>query len=56
MALNLGINTVLGAVPFVGDLFDFAWRANRRNLDLLHGYRIGNSITRDQTWPIVQPR
>ena len=28
MLLNLAIDTVLGAVPFVGDLFDVAYRAN----------------------------
>ena len=35
MGLNVGIDAVLGAVPLVGDLFDVAWKANRRNLRLL---------------------
>jgi hypothetical protein len=35
MAINVGIDAVLGAVPLVGDLFDVAWKANRRNLALL---------------------
>lgn len=35
MLLNLGIDTVVGAIPIAGDLFDFAFRANRRNLELL---------------------
>ncbi len=32
---NIALDTLLGAVPVVGDLFDFAWKANRRNVELL---------------------
>ena len=35
MLLNLGIDTAVGAIPLAGDLFDFAFRANMRNVDLL---------------------
>lgn len=35
MLLNVLIDLVAGAVPFVGDLFDFAWKSNSRNLVLL---------------------
>ena len=35
MALNLAIDYVVGAVPFVGDAFDFVWKANTKNLQLL---------------------
>jgi hypothetical protein len=35
MLLNVGIDMAIGAVPLAGDLFDFAWRANARNLALL---------------------
>jgi hypothetical protein len=35
MLLNLGIDTVLGAIPFAGDIFDVAFRANSKNADLL---------------------
>src|SRR6187551_337553 len=31
MVANLGIDTVLGAIPVVGDLFDFAFKANMKN-------------------------
>ena len=37
MVLNVLIETVVGAIPFVGNLFDIAWRANRRNYKLLEG-------------------
>ena len=35
MVANVAIETVVGAVPFVGNLFDIGWRANRRNYALL---------------------
>ena len=35
MLLNLGVDALVGAVPIAGDLFDFAWKANRRNVRLL---------------------
>jgi hypothetical protein len=35
MLLNLGIDALVGAVPIAGDLFDVAWKANRRNVRLL---------------------
>jgi hypothetical protein len=33
---NLGIDFLVGAVPLLGDAFDLAWKANRRNIELLH--------------------
>ena len=35
MVVNLGIEVGMGLIPVVGDLFDIAWRANRRNYHLL---------------------
>ena len=35
MLLNLAIDAALGAIPLVGDVFDFVYRANRRNAQLL---------------------
>lgn len=35
MGLNIGIDYLLGAVPFVGDLFDFVWKSNQMNVELL---------------------
>ncbi|HEX8241993.1 MAG TPA: DUF4112 domain-containing protein [Longimicrobium sp.] len=36
MLLNVAIETVVGAVPLLGDLFDAGWKANDRNMRLLH--------------------
>ncbi len=35
MLMNLGIDAAVGAVPIAGDLFDVAWKANRKNVRLL---------------------
>ncbi|MDX2021606.1 MAG: DUF4112 domain-containing protein [Deltaproteobacteria bacterium] len=35
MLLNLAADGLLGAVPLIGDLFDIAFKANTRNLELL---------------------
>jgi len=35
MAVNLGIGVLVGTIPIVGDAFDIAWKANRRNYRLL---------------------
>lgn len=38
MAFNIALDTLVGAVPVLGDLFDFAWKANQRNVELLDAY------------------
>ena len=35
MILNLGVDTLVGSVPLLGDLFDVGFRANLRNAALL---------------------
>ncbi|WP_375202051.1 DUF4112 domain-containing protein [Hyphococcus sp.] len=35
MIYNLLVDTILGAVPVFGDIFDFAFKANLRNAELL---------------------
>lgn len=35
MVINVLVETVVGAIPLFGDLFDFVWKANTRNLRLM---------------------
>jgi hypothetical protein len=35
MIANVGIDTVIGWVPLLGDLFDVGWKANTKNVALL---------------------
>jgi len=37
MVANVVIEVVVGTIPLLGDAFDIAWRANRRNYALLTG-------------------
>ena len=39
MIVNLVVDTMLGSIPIVGDVFDLFFRANRKNLDLIERYR-----------------
>jgi hypothetical protein len=45
MVLNAGIDAAIGAIPLVGDLFDFAWKANDANLALLEKHAVGGHPT-----------
>jgi hypothetical protein len=35
MAINVGIDVTIGAIPLIGQLFDFYFKANTRNIKLL---------------------
>lgn len=35
---NVAVEAVVGIIPLVGDLFDFVWKANSRNRDMLAAY------------------
>lgn len=39
MLLNILIEVGLGLIPVVGDLFDFVWKANSKNANLLDRYQ-----------------
>jgi hypothetical protein len=38
MAFNVAVEGLAGMVPFAGDIFDAAWKANQRNVRLLGDY------------------
>jgi hypothetical protein len=53
MLLNLVFDAVIGIVPLIGDIFDFTFKANLRNLELLQTRSAagGRAIARD--WALV---
>jgi Domain of unknown function (DUF4112) len=55
MLVNVGIEGLAGAVPFFGDLFDIAFKANRRNYQLLKSHLAypGRQRTRDWVFLIL---
>ncbi|ABF41151.1 hypothetical protein Acid345_2150 [Candidatus Koribacter versatilis Ellin345] len=48
MVTNVVIDTLVGSIPVAGDMFDVAWKSNRKNLTLLQ--RSSASASRRQTW------
>lgn len=46
MLANIAADVVVGSVPVVGDLFDVAFKANRRNLKLLREHLAKRGRTR----------
>ena len=43
MLVNVALDSVVGAVPLLGDAFDVMWRANRRNMALLQKHLDGEA-------------
>jgi hypothetical protein len=39
MVVNIAVDTAVGGIPVVGDVFDFGWKANERNFELMAMHR-----------------
>ena len=53
MLLNVGIEAIVGTVPVFGDLFDFAFKANRRNVALLRRYSDAPLREKRSSWLLL---
>jgi Domain of unknown function (DUF4112) len=53
MVLNAAIDAGVGAIPVVGDLFDFAWKANDWNLALLEKHAMPGQRASSGDWLFV---
>ena len=49
MALNILLESVIGVIPIFGDLFDFIFKANQRNVDLMRKYVLNPRDTTRQS-------
>lgn len=47
MIANIGVDFLLGSIPLVGDAFDVAWKANRKNARLLEQHLRATTGLRD---------
>ena len=60
MAANTTLDTILGSIPILGDVFDLAYKANLKNVNLLkrhaekHGHRYGRAIETTYTVSLVR--
>ena len=50
---NVAVDTLVGTVPFLGDLFDVGWKANLRNVALLERYLERPASTRAASRTVV---
>ena len=48
MLINIALDAIFGAIPFVGDAFDFAFKANEKNLALIERHH--GDPTLPATW------
>ena len=54
MLLNIGVDTLVGAVPVLGDLFDVAWKSNQKNVALLDNHlRDARETRRSSSWIVT---
>lgn len=53
---NIVIDLLIGAIPVLGDLFDFAFKANTRNLRLLEHHLFNSAATPTSTMRRHGPR
>jgi len=52
MILNVLLELVVGAVPVLGDLFDFIFKANERNIRLIEANMESPAVTRTSSYGI----
>lgn len=54
MGLNVVLDALIGSIPILGDLFDFAFKANTRNVRLMEQY-YAQGRHRGSAWKVVVP-
>ncbi|MBE7515261.1 MAG: DUF4112 domain-containing protein [Chloracidobacterium sp.] len=42
MAINVGLDYLVGSIPLIGDAFDFVWKANQQNMNLIRTRAAGH--------------
>ena len=53
MLMNLAGDAVLGFIPFLGDIFDFGFKANMRNVKLLEDTSLHGGRATAKDWAMV---
>lgn len=58
MALNVVVDTTVGALPIIGDLFDVYWKSNQRNVALLQRHMLAlpaeqGKLQRSDRWFVI---
>ncbi len=53
MALNIAVDYAVGAIPFIGDAFDFVWKANKWNIELIRERATGHGKGTTSDWIFI---
>lgn len=53
MILNSLLDITIGAIPFIGDLFDFVWKSNTRNMALFRQYAEEPATSTTRHWLFI---
>jgi hypothetical protein len=53
MAWNTAVDLAVGAIPILGDVFDVAFRSNRRNLELFRRHALDPAASTAEHWSFV---
>ena len=55
MVFNVGADFMVGSIPLLGDIFDFTWKSNDKNMKLLekHARGKGGSFWSDWAWVVI---
>ncbi|HMJ47755.1 MAG TPA: DUF4112 domain-containing protein, partial [Ferruginibacter sp.] len=54
MALNVLIDSIIGSIPILGDIFDIAFKSNQRNMKLMHEHYI-EGRHKGSAWKVILP-
>lgn len=53
MLINQGIDSLVGSVPFFGDLFDAGFKAQLRNMKLIDQYMLNPKQVKQKSWALL---
>lgn len=53
MTMNVLIDVATGTIPLLGDIFDVAWKSNRKNVQLLERYQAQPQKVNSASWAMV---
>lgn len=54
ISLNILIDALVGSIPILGDIFDVAFKANERNMKLIHEHYL-EGRHRGGAWKVIVP-
>jgi heme/copper-type cytochrome/quinol oxidase subunit 2 len=54
MVLNITLDALIGSIPVLGDIFDVAFKANQRNMRLMHEHYV-EGRHRGGAWKLLIP-